>query len=157
MSSWAKRLLLACVSLFACCLLGEGNQACAGFTAGRLVLLSPIPETPLFTFGLLPTLHGNSFDDAPSSMSSSSVGMNKAALVASWLLIPARMPNGPTASEGMSASPTIETSGGSGQQIVLFENRAPTEEVRGRVFLSENRDHPPPFASRLFRPPRVVR
>src|SRR5262245_22837576 len=154
MSAWRMKLFLGSLALLAWPWLGGGGRAGAGFTPGQLVLVSD-NDTNTFTFGLRPALTRDQRHDVTLGMGSEAApppGRPNSP----WLPDRDHKPGGPEAAEGMSSQPPSGSSGGGGQFAALPENAAPEGAATGRLFLLVKRYKAPPFASRLFRPPRVV-
>jgi hypothetical protein len=162
MLSRAARLMLSLIVLLACSELGPAGRVQAGFALGRL---TQEPEPPKYSFGLEFELVVNGEGAEAAVPPATSAGMSGEAPIANESdhprppdLPPGVIPaHGGFQSRGASsgAGPSTGSGGGTGLYLVVPASaQVLAGEASGRLFLADERWKPPPFASRLFRPPR---
>jgi hypothetical protein len=150
--------ILGLLVLLACPCLGLGGRAQAGFALGGSALA---PERAPGSLGLEFQLVLNGGEPAePEGPPTSAPAEEDAPLP------PGDSPRAPAAPVHLlpvpggtsSGAPSSGAGSGGGLSVILPSNpEALGGDPTGRLFLADERLHPPPFASRLFRPPRLVR
>jgi hypothetical protein len=162
-SSREMKLILALLVLLTWPCLGAGSRAQASFAFGRSALAPErIPGSPGFEFRLI--LSGDEPVEPDGAPPSSGLGeeitpvtprdaSRGPAMPAHLFPIPGGFSTGTTSTGIPSSGPGP----GPGLPFVLpLGAETPRAGLTGLLFLANERFNPPPFASRLFRPPRLV-
>ena len=160
MSSRGVKPILGLIVLLAWPCLGWGGRAEANFALGQF---SHQPDRPGCAFGFEFALVLNGGDQAEASAAGSPGGTSADTPSVPEADPPLRVfPRAPIPAHGdlqtgASSGPAPPTGPGGGAGLSpLLPPHAPVlgREVSGLLFLANDRLRPPPFPSRLFRPPR---
>ena len=164
MSSRGVKPILGLILLLAWPCLGLGSRVEASFALGRSALA---PERSPGSLGFEFQLVLNGDEPAEPEGNCSSTGMAKeptpfapgdspreSGQPLDILLIPGSLANG--ASSASSPSSSGSGSGANLSFILPSGVGMPEADPSGRLYLADDRLSPPPFATRFFRPPRVV-